>query len=831
MHDEKICGHFLQNKFGDRYLYELNGAAFNKVGANVCFSRFFGDDLFAENCLYIICGSDSGLLPAYLVDHGLPEGSYYIFIEPPEVLDLLKNVLPEQGFHQKINIATVENWLTYAKKIDFQNFSYLGNLKFVPSFAAVDGRYSDYLELSNFLQEELEKINWGLNNELGSELFHQRQFQNLPENRCPATCLKGGFSGKTAVVLGGGPSLDEALPWLLENRENLFILSVSRIARRLLDIGLVPDILLSVDPTELSFDISKEMLAFWEKTIFIHKYHVVSDLISQWKGRSLFFGARVPWESSLNEDLIDAGGPTVTNTAIDLAILMDFSQILLAGVDLCFGRDGHTHALGSNERKVGPQLSYGNLWVETNGGFLAESTPDLSFAIDRISVQATHAKKSGNRVINLSEGAAKVEEVEFLLPAKISIAKLDEPAFEMLCKRLPEGSSEEREHYYNEALTELIRADKAFREIKKLCKEALSASDAFFGKKRGISKGQEKYRHKMNRVEKKLKNNFSDFSRLIKRFGIRSFLKLTQGDIGRDWDQDDVEKLGRIYYEAYFDAADRLKANVETTIERLRARLEEEKSAPVFEKLLEQWRKDGHPGRSLVWQHHHPEQVIPAKFIQEFEDLEDEFNEALQQQETAHLKRSRTRADLGPVRGKLQLMYKRQQTGSLQALVGSLETLSGVEASSLMSLGRGYLAIIEGDNDRAIEEFQQIIDLQEQVQDVAILEDALKQLLRITLKLEDYQNALVIAECLSSISAVYTPFYADLLWLLGEKGAALDRYADYLEQIPDDHGIMIKLGTYYQDLGHSDGAKMMYEAVLEQDATNSTAKTLLAQLV
>ena len=45
---------------------------------------------------------------------------------------------------------------------------------------------------------------------------------------------------------------------------------------------------------------------------------------------------------------------------------------------------------------------------------------------------------------------------------------------------------------------------------------------------------------------------------LTEKFGIKNFLKITQGDQDRDWDQDDVERLGRIYYEAYRDSAERL---------------------------------------------------------------------------------------------------------------------------------------------------------------------------------------------------------------------------------------------------------------------------------
>ncbi|NOQ50678.1 MAG: DUF115 domain-containing protein [Desulfuromonadaceae bacterium] len=828
--DNKIgVGPFLVNSFGDRYLYEVNGSAFDKVGSEISFSKHFGKDLFEKNSLYVIAGSDSGLLPQYLVKQGLPEGSYYIFIELPAVIDRLKEIIPERGFHKKIIMATADEWLLRAKEIEFQNFVYLGNLKFFLSFAATDGRYSDYLELSNHLQEELEKIRWGLNAELGAELFHQRQLENLPENRLSAVHLHGTFNGKTAIVLAGGPSLDAVLPWVIENRHCFVVIAVSRIARRLLEVDISPDIIVSVDPNQISFDISKEMLKLWERTVFVNKYHVVSTLLGQWCGRCLFLGPRVPWESSLNENTIDSPGPTVTNSAIDLAVKMGFARVLLAGVDLCYSRDGYTHAQGSNEQQAGPQLGKGQLWIETNGGWMAETTPDFHFAATQIEAQAILAKQQNCRILNLSEGATRMHEVEYASLAEVKLDSMLKSGFQMILELLPSDTAVDRIRYYQLALTELIRGQNAFREIKKLSKEGLRANEAFFGRRDG-GKGNHKYKAKMDRIEKKLKNNFPDFNLLVKRFGIRGFLKLTQGDQGRDWDQNDVERLGRIYYEAYRDSAGRLMDIVDSAATRLRVRMEEEKDQPDFSILLERWWKDLQPGRSIIWKVNHPRHSIPEEYVEQFTTLGREFDETLLLHETEHMARTRSWSQLGQVRGKLQVMYKQRQTENLRHLVNNLVKLEGFEALSLACLGRGYLAELENDIDMALSEYQQVLDVQEEEQNLSVLEDALRRLFSLSLQKEDYENARLIAEYLAGISVTYLSYYADLMWLLGEKRTSLDLYADYLEQIPDDHAVMIKLGRHYLEVDLKDGAKLMFETVLQQDSSNTAAKALLDEL-
>jgi len=826
MGNENGIGPFLTNSFGDRYLYEVNGSAFDKVGSAVSFKKHFGKDLFEENSLYVIVGSDSGLLPKYIVNQDLPEGSYYIFIEPSAVLDRMKEIIPDQGFHKKIIMTTAEQWLSCAEEVGYTNFVYLGNLKFSLSFAASDGRYSEYLILSNQIQEELEKIRWSLNAQLGAEIFHLRQLENLPENRVSASHLQGILAGKTAIVLGGGPSLDEVLSWVIENRSGLVVIAVSRIARRLLEIGLSPDIIVSVDPNQISFDISKEMLKLWQNTLFVNKYHVVSTLLGQWCGRSLFLGPRVPWKSPLNENTIDAPGPTVTNSAIDLAVKMGCNRILLAGVDLCHSPDGYTHAQGSDERQVGPQLGRGQLWVETNDGGIAETTPDFHFAATQIEAQATSAQQQHCQIINLSKASAKMEGVDCLPPAEIKLNALPDTAYNLILESIPSDSFEDRIAYYQEILKELIRALNAFREIKKLSNEALKANELFFGR-RGRDKGNRKYKVKMDRIEKKLKNDFSDFSLLAKTIGIRDFLKMTQGDQDRDWDENDAESLGRIYYEAYRNSAGRLMDMLGDAATRVRSRLEEEKEQPDFKKLIDQWHRDLQPGRSMVWKTAHPGQSIPPDYTGQVESLEQVFCEMLQLQETAHLQRTRSWSQLGQVRGKLQIMYKQNQTENLRHLVNSLGLLEGSESFALTCLGRGYLAELESDPDRAVSEYQQVLDLQENQKDLPTLEEALKRLLSLSLQRSDHENACLIAECLAGISITYLPYHADLLWLLGEQRTSLDLYADYLEQIPDDHTVMIKLGRHYLEIGLADGARLMFETVLKQDDTNSAAKTLL----
>jgi hypothetical protein len=264
---------------------------------------------------------------------------------------------------------------------------------------------------------------------------------------------------------------------------------------------------------------------------------------------------------------------------------------------------------------------------------------------------------------------------------------------------------------------------------------------------------------------------------------------------------------------------------------RLESRLEEEKEDPDLNRLAAQWQKDSQPGRAVVWRHRNPQKEISTQEDSLLESLEKNFEDILLLQETGHLKRAREFSQLGQVRGKLQAMYRQGQVENLHQMSESLNLIEECEAASLAHLAKGYLSELEGVPEQALVEYQHIIDAQEeQNQDIAVLEEALKRLLSLSLQNKDSDNARLIAECLSGISVAYLPHYADLLWILGEHKSYLNLYADYLERVEGDITVMLKVGRRYLELDIEEGARMMFDAVLERDPSNHAARQLLSQV-
>ncbi|MBW2011269.1 MAG: DUF115 domain-containing protein [Deltaproteobacteria bacterium] len=820
-------GPFLTNEFGDRYFYQVNRSAFDVVGSDALYKQILGDNFFQEDALNIVIGTDSGVLLKYVLKHGAPDGSRFLFVELPEVFDRVKESFSLEELGPQIVVTTYEDWQKRAQQLNLTDYIYIGKTVLHKSVGAADAFLTDYHELYQAVHEEMTQLFWVTKATLGTEAFILGQLENLAENRVSSICLENAFKEKTAVLLGGGPSLDEALPWLKANQHRVVILAVSRICRRLMEYGLTPHMVFSVDPQQISFDISKEMFHFRQKSLFVHSYHVSTPLLAQWRGKSIYLGPRLPWETILNVKTFPLTGPTVTNAALSAAVAMGFSQVVLAGVDLCFNREGYTHAKGSNEHKVGPRLGNVNIRVETNGGWMAETSPGYATAAKIFGSQAEHALKVGCKVINSALGASKIPNVSYQPLDEIAIEDMEKPAESIITGKLPVESRETRIAHYQDMLKELARGNGILRKIKELAIEAIKCNEGFFGRK-GKS-ADFKYKKRMDKIENRLNTTYKDFTPLVKEFGLRNFLKIVPLDPEREWDDDDIERTGKIYYESYRNSAGRLIKLVEKAQQRLRVRLEEEKDSPAFDLLIDQWESDRQPGRCLVWKCLHPDisEKLGSETKERLKKFEDAFKKIMEETETLHMCGMKKVNNLSGARSKLTILFTQRDIIELERLVDGLAKNPSPETKPLLHLSRGYIAELEGAVERAIEEYQKLIS---EKTDKPVLEDALKRITSLSIGLRDIDNGLTALQCLADLSPAYAPQYAEMLRITGDKQKAISVYTSYLSKVPEDSGTMLKLGKLYKELNIDEAAQMAFNYVLEQDPHNRAAKALLESM-
>ncbi len=182
--------------------------------------------------------------------------------------------------------------------------------------------------------------------------FHEqwlRQFfENLPylPSASSVYALAGCLSGKPAIVISRGPSLDQALPALRALQQSAVLIAVGGAVRRLWEAGITPDFALFYDANGLKEQRHGIPDAIWANSISVVHPCAQPGCFEAFEGlspASFFFLTQynkhmAAWlERSWGEALpLLGGGGTVSVIALRQALLMGCSPIVLIGQDLSF---------------------------------------------------------------------------------------------------------------------------------------------------------------------------------------------------------------------------------------------------------------------------------------------------------------------------------------------------------------------------------------------------------------------------------------------------------------------------------------------------------------
>ncbi|HAT49672.1 MAG: DUF115 domain-containing protein [Nitrospirae bacterium] len=815
-------GTILTNSFGERYFPAINGETFSKIGSESYFQRHFGNILQNKDSLHLIPGTDGGLLVNWICHKKTGEGSRYLFIEHPELLQRLhdEHILPPQ-LPDHIAIATPDTWLKKAEELSLKDYFYIGNVISLRSMAVIDGNHAAYVKLWNDFDERLGQFQIGVAQETGSRIFMVKGLENLAENRTPVILFDQVFKGRTAVLLGGGPSLDESFDWVKKNRDNLVVMAVARIAEQLAAQNIVPDMLFAIDPNDIIFHQSKKTLEFHEKSLLVNMYHLNPRLVGLWRGRSLFMGTLFPWPTPLNPASRNYPGITVSHQALGTAVEMGFSRIILAGFDLCFSKEGFTHARGSIEMATGPYVHRSELWVETNGGWRAETSSDFFNALPALHSLAEYAQSHGCEVINPAAAAAKIEGIAWHPWDQLHCEPVDRTAWEVIQQTLPAESSEDRLNHFQQVETELLRLRGEIRRIRKLTIEGIDCNQRLFGRK---GKPPDfKYKKRMDAIEAILDGELVDASRLVKRWSVGDLLKLSRPDKNKEWSDEEIETVGRRYYEIYRDSATNLLKTIDENRARVQSRMEEEKKSPNIKAILEQYQKDGQQGRVAVFlakQQKSPDSY-PEKMKTRLEAFQNEFIALMQQTQNDYKEHCKNRlAAPGAVRFKIMTMYQNNEIERLKNFMDGISQGTMEEKDQFVSLIRGLLAEQDADFDQALKWYRMISYK-------PLIMEGLQRQLTVHLRRRELVSATAVAKRLAENSLAHFPFLADLLRMTGERSMAIGIYKDYTRIAKDDFVSQVKLAQLLLEEGDWDGVKGCCQTILDKDAGHKMALMLL----
>lgn len=836
----------VQTAYGDWIIPTLNGLHFGAINtepptanssvAQHVIKKHFGNALHQQDRLFIVVGSDSGQLIRFVQSQApLPRGSRWIFIEPAPIARALRDA-PEIRplLDDYVHLITPDQWPETAKLLLLDDYFRIGGVVFERSLAALDHTTQDYLELAGELDAELSRRRYVTVANLGKMPFIRAQLGNIPNFFANLVPLKGIFQGKKALILAGGPSLDDEIGWIKAHRDRLFLIAVSRISARLLATGIHPDFVVTVDPHPISLTVSRQMFEFEPRTILVAGNHAYPGIVNRWPHKMLHTDLLLPWDESPNqdnpEDTINAKdnvvsvGPTVTHTCVMLAAYLGFAEIAFAGLDLCHSPEGQTHAQGSSEATSGPLLDYTAVKVSTNLGGFAWTTPDYFAGIEAMENLAAYLAHKGVTLFNPSRHGAAIKDVPFRPLTEISWPQeaFNRQALDAQLSHTPD----EIVRHIDLLRTATRTMSKNIGKIERLAQLAMESNRAFFNMV--TPSRQVLHRRRMLAIDRLMRTRLPQAEQLVKAVAQH---ELIATDLPHDFfalDARQAENLAHRFYDAIQRAAKFLQALFPNLDYRLETRRLEQNTPLDPEEILARYIEGDEPERALWlktnWR-------LPAEII---EKTEKTYTEKLSELIAAD--RERNTAKRAP-KASLRLAemhfshHNRAALATLErALVNHPET---ERAKPYAAYLLGLQAELNQKPDIALPAYEQVLNHADAGKDATLLEHCLLRVAAASLNLEDTAQANQALDTASLLNPSHWPLSANLAVLRNDYSHAVEAYAHYLAIFPGDHQRIRQLAALFNRLGSEEGVQQClslvdYCAPSEQTGLRNALQELLA---
>ncbi len=776
--------------------------------------KTFVGEVLPEDKLFVVLGTDSGLLLDYLATIS-SVGQRFIFLDYPEVIEYLCATRGDL-IDSKIELYSFEEFEFEKLYKHHQDYVIRNAIILLKSLVVEEdkGRYQGILKTKE-------------------ELFHRfridrvdnRDFKNSFDLQLDSVCdlvhplsvIKGGLEGDVpGVLLGGGPSLDQAIPWLKENQSKVWIFAASRICKRLLKEGITPDFIGVFDPQPLIFDYSKEMYDFHEKSILITGENPYPRLIRQWPGLKTYSRRRFPWAKG-SEDNFISDGPTVTNALFGIAAYLGVTNFYLAGVDFCFTLEGICHESGSIESKIQQSdsvdtivINYRNEQVGTNIQLYdARNLFEQQF----LRLRALWPDLQAH---NLNEGAAVMEGIDY---QSIDNVVLGPDKFKVV-------------EAFNDVLQFDVDSEKAFQTflraevnvhakwLSKVSKESKKGAHLTAKLFSEPSKQAARVKEILKLKDKLEKLVGKDYQTMVN-YAYKAFMTTLQPvESESDMSHQEITNSLMGFFNGLNVASQEFLLKLEDIKNEIEYRSLEIDPQTAFEELANHWLKARIPGRFNVWLEHYasqPYEYYQTHFANTVTELEREFKD-MREDERALEQHFKGRLDSpDKLVLKLQQAFERREVHSAEGILRQLRVVDKPEYDFVKSYARGLLLELQGNANDALIHYLTV----DSVKQYAIIQ---QQVAPLAFSLQQYGKGLAALKSLSQIDFRNLPKYADALALLGRFEAAIEVYYSY-SLLNKDSEVLISLLRLLVQTGDVESANKL----LQQADGSDTIDQLLLQ--
>lgn len=293
-------------------------------------------------------------------------------------------------------------------------------------YIAVPPTYNKLFQptISNIFNKMKESLYAQLSNQATHIKFQEEWITNILYNlpytmiSTPVSKLQEVGKGMTAIIVGSGPSLQHDIQFLLELKSSCLIIAAGSSIQALEHFGIFPHLVVSIDggiPNLRVFenvDTSQSPLLFCPHINYSILEHFKAPLIAAILDNDL-----ITPSFSCGQDLpVFNSTSTVTGTAIQAAVYMGVSQIVLMGQDLSYpGKQFYSAGVRHvSEEKMSDQLKNATQWVPNVDGGQNPTTLNMRTTLEDMELLIQLVSFHEVRVINSSRHGAVIRGTEWI---------------------------------------------------------------------------------------------------------------------------------------------------------------------------------------------------------------------------------------------------------------------------------------------------------------------------------------------------------------------------------------------------------------------------------
>ncbi|KQS19882.1 hypothetical protein ASF99_08335 [Exiguobacterium sp. Leaf187] len=250
-----------------------------------------------------------------------------------------------------------------------------------------------------------------------TESWYQESFRNAKylsgksDYILDVSCLKHQYIGSNALMIAGGPSLEEAIPYLKQAQNAYYIIAIGQTVKVLYEHGIRPDFVVSIDAGEANAHFFKDI----ELDVpLVYSLQVNHQIPQRAKGLLIPYA-----DSQISQELLAysktsfTSYPTVALAAVAFANYLGFDSIGLIGQDLALRKGEYYSASVKQVSSTDGQMHETLYDVPLNNGQMGKTTPILFGFLSGYQALIKLNCGLSEKLVNYAEKGALIEGVPY----------------------------------------------------------------------------------------------------------------------------------------------------------------------------------------------------------------------------------------------------------------------------------------------------------------------------------------------------------------------------------------------------------------------------------